>query len=412
MRLAYLVGTYPAVSHTFIAREVDGLRRRGAEVQTFSVRRPGPDQLLSEEDRRRAAETPSIQPPDWPGLVRAHGRALRRAPAAWCRALRLAVRLSPGGARATLWQVFYFAEAIVVWDWCRQRRIGHLHAHFADSGSWIAMLAAAYGGTSLTFSFTMHGPTEFDDVTRYRLAEKVERAQLVVCISNFCRSQLMKVSSPASWPKLHIAHCGVDTLTYRPPEPSAGGDHPIAGGDATLRVLCVGRLVAAMGQHLLIAAVARLRSRGLSVTVEMVGDGVQRDALTLAARQAGVAERLEFLGALSADSVRDRLARCDVFCLPSLAEGVPVVLMEAMAMEVPVLTTRIMGIPELVEDGRSGLLVTPGQVEELADGLERLGRDPDLRRRLGVAGRQKVCADFNLEREVDRLAVLFAAVAG
>jgi glycosyltransferase involved in cell wall biosynthesis len=409
MRLAYLVGTYPAVSHTFIAREVEELRGRGVDVYTFSVRRPGADQLLDDADRRRAAETPSIQPPDWTALLLAHARALSRSPGRWLATLRLAVSLSPGGARATLWQAFYFVEAILVWDWCRQRRVGHLHAHFADSGCWIAMLAAAFGGETLGFSFTMHGPTEFDDVHAYRLTEKVQRAAFVICISDFCRSQLMKLSPPSEWRKLRIVHCGLDLDRYRPPAPDLVRDG--VGGSGALRILCVGRLVAAKGQHLLIDAVARLRADGLDATLELVGDGPERAALQRAVATHGLATSVTLHGSLPPADVRAQLARCQVFCLPSFSEGVPVVLMEAMAMERPVIATWVMGVPELVHDERDGLLVAPGEVRQLTTALRRLAGDPALRGRLGRAGRVTVAAGYALSAEVDQLLASFAEVA-
>jgi colanic acid/amylovoran biosynthesis glycosyltransferase len=406
MRLAYLVGTYPAVSHTFIAREVDELRRRGVDVHTFSVRRPPPSQLLSEDDRARAVETPTIQPPDWRALAAAHVRALCEAPGQWLRTLRLAISLSPGGARATLWQVFYFIEAILVWDWCRRRRIGHLHAHFADSGCWIAMFAAAFGGERLSFSFTMHGPTEFDDVRSYRLAEKVQRAAFVICISDFCRSQLMKLSPPSQWDKLRIVHCGLDLDVYASGLSSVSETTP----SDPLRILCVGRLVPAKGQRIALGAVARLRADGVGARLELVGDGPERAALTRAVAEAGLADHVTLHGAQTPGEVRAQLERCHVFCLPSFAEGVPVVLMEAMAMERPVVTTRIMGVPELVHDEHDGLLVAPGEVDELAAALRRL-TDPGLRRRLGQAGRATVAAGFALPAQVELLLSSFAEVA-
>jgi glycosyltransferase involved in cell wall biosynthesis len=238
-------------------------------------------------------------------------------------------------------------------------------------------------------------------VTRFNLAAKVERADFVVCISHFGRSQLMALVSEQHWGKISIVHCGVDPTAFSPAPREADGD--------ATEILCVGRLVPVKGQALVIEAVSALSKRAIDARATIVGAGPTRDRLEALAADLGVSDRIVFTGAVGQDRIRELYAAADVFCLPSFAEGVPVVLMEAMAMEVPVVTSRIMGIPELVEDGVSGLLVTPGDEGELVAALERLARDPAERRRLGVAGREKIVADYALDASVERLERLFAA---
>jgi glycosyltransferase involved in cell wall biosynthesis len=398
-RIAYLVGSYPAVSHTFIAREVEGLRARGVDVHTVSVRRTPPEQLLTDADRRAAGETSVILPPDPAELAGAHLRTLLRRPRRYLSTLALAARLSPGGARAGLWQLFYFAEAILLAERLRRRGIRHVHAHFANVATAVALLVAHLGEREgCTWSFTMHGPTEFDDVTRYALAEKVRRARFVACIGDYCRSQLMKLTPPGQWDKLEIVHCGVDPGRF------AAVDRA-ERANGRLHVLCVGRLVPDKGQALLVQAIAAMRARGHDVTATLVGDGPDRPALEAAARPLDGA--VELAGAVGQDRIRELYADADVFCLPSFAEGVPVVLMEAMATGLPVVTTRIMGIPELVEDGRAGLLVRPGRPDELASALERLAGDPEGRAAMGRAGRDRVAADYDIARSVEALHTAF-----
>src|SRR4051794_24147844 len=193
MRIAYLVGEYPRVSHAFIRREVDGLRERGVSVMTAAIRPAPPGELLNDDDRRAAAETWTVLPPHWVDLVSAHVRAAFRRPLRYVSTLGVALRLSGGGARDNLWHVFYFLEAIVLLDRLRREGVDHVHAHFANVATAVALLAAHMAGDGCSWSFTMHGPTEFDDVTRYALAEKVRRARFVACISDYCRSQLMKL---------------------------------------------------------------------------------------------------------------------------------------------------------------------------------------------------------------------------
>jgi glycosyltransferase involved in cell wall biosynthesis len=399
MRIGYLVGTYPAVSHTFIAREVEGLRGEGFEVDTFSLHRP--DELLTDHDRRLAAETRYVQPPSTPALAAAHLRALVRHPVRWVRTLALALRMSPGGVRANLWHLFYFGEAILVWSWCREAGVRHLHAHFANAATMVVLLAARFG--ELTWSFTMHGPTEFDDVTRFRVPEKVRSAAFVACISDYARSQLMKLVEEPHWDKLRIVHCGVDPASFVPVRRTDRG--------AALRVLCVGRLVADKGQELLLRAIAQLRVGGTDVRLDLVGDGAQRATLEELAAGLGVAGAVAFRGSVGQDRIRELYAEADVFCLPSFAEGVPVVLMEAMATELPVVTTRITGVPELVADGETGLLVAPGRVDALVAALGRLAADPGLRAQLGHAGREKVLADYTLAGQVRDLGALYREYA-
>ena len=215
-RVAYLVSAFPAVSHTFIARELDALRARGVDVVTMSIRKTPADQLLSAADRRSADETFSVFPLHKTRFVAAHLRAATTRPGRYLATLRLALGMSAGGVRANLWQLFYFAESILVWSECRRRGVRHIHVHFANVASAVALLAAEFGQQDgFRWSFTMHGYTEFDEVRRYALAEKVRRAAFVACISDFCRSQLLKLVEPDRWDKLVVVRCGLDAIEVR-----------------------------------------------------------------------------------------------------------------------------------------------------------------------------------------------------
>jgi glycosyltransferase involved in cell wall biosynthesis len=246
----------------------------------------------------------------------------------------------------------------------------------------------------------VHGPVEFSNVERSRLGEKVHDARWVQAISHFGRSQLLTVADEADWDKVHVVRCGIDPRVYAQP--------PAAEPRAGLRILCVGRLVHLKGQSLLVDAVAELARRGVDARLELVGDGPKRAALERQAAALGIADRVHLAGSVGQDAIQERYLAADVFCLASFAEGVPVVLMEAMALERPVVTTQIMGVPELVEDGVSGLLVPPGDLGPLVTALERLAGDPDLRRELGRAGRAKVLAEYDVTGSAERLQALFA----
>lgn len=405
MKLAYLCSEYPAISHTFVLREVEALRRLGAAITTFSIRRTPPERLLSPADRAAAGATVAILPPSWPRFLRTHLGLALRAPGAYLSTLALALRLAPPGLRGRLWQVFYFAEAAMLWSECRKRGIQHVHVHLANAAADLALLAT-HLGTAVeperpwSWSFTMHGPTEFADLGHYRLAEKLRDASFVVCISDFARSQLMALSDPQTWDRLDVVHVGIPVAQFtRSSAPPALDRDP--------RILYIGRLVPEKGQAVLLEAVAQLASRGHQVEVTLAGDGSLRPALERRAELLGIAPRVSFLGAVGQDRLRELYEGASIFCLPSFAEGVPVVLMEAMAMGLPVVSTRITGIPELIEDGVSGLLVAPGRADELADRLEWLLSSPSLCRELGDQGREAVLREFDAERSAAQLYDLF-----
>jgi len=405
VKIAFLCSEYPAISHTFVLREVEALRRLGAAITTFSIRRTHPDRLLSEADRSAAKSTIAILPPSWPRLLRAHLGLILKAPAAYASTLALALRLAPPGLRGRLWQVFYFAEATMLWSECRERGIRHIHVHLANAAADLALLAA-HLGTAVeperpwSWSFTMHGPTEFGDLSHYRLAEKLRDARFVVCISDFARSQLMALSEPRDWERLDVVHVGIPVDQFT----RSGVRPPGADRDS---ILYIGRLVPEKGQAVLLEAVALLAARGHLVDVTLAGEGALRGDLEGLAEQLGIAPRVSFLGAVGQDRLRELYEAASIFCLPSFAEGVPVVLMEAMAMELPVVSTRIAGIPELIEDGVGGFLVAPGRPDELAGRLESLLSDPSLRQELGARGREAVLREFDAERSAVQLYELF-----
>lgn len=400
VRVAYVSAEYPKVSHTFIAREVEALRRRGAVVDTVTVRRTPPSGLLSDADRAEDRRTWAILPTTAGRTVSAHGAIAARAPARYLRTLVWALRSGAPGARNRLWQLFYFAEAGLLAHELRRRGTRHIHAHFVNVAASVSQLAAALLGPRVGWSFTMHGPLEFDNVDRHGIPGKVRDAAFVVCISDFARSQLMRLVEPEHWGKLHVVHCGVRPADY--------GGAGTAAANGAFRVLTVGRLDAMKGFAVLLDALAGLVREGRDVRLTVVGDGPEAAALAARADALGVAGRVDFRSALPPAGVTSELRRADAFCLPSLAEGVPVVLMEAMAAGLPVVATRVMGVPELVRDGESGLLVAPGRDEPLAGALATLAADPERRRAMGRAGRRVVTNDFDVDCSAAALMKLFA----
>jgi colanic acid/amylovoran biosynthesis glycosyltransferase len=405
LKIAYLCSQYPAVSHTFVLREVNALRRLGAEIATFSIRRASSDHILAQADRVAFESTYAILPPRWFSLIGAHLKLAAKAPSVYAATLASALRLAPRGLRGHLWQCFYFVESVVLWKECRERGIRHIHVHLANVAADIALLASSIGSATepehhWSWSFTMHGPTEFSDVSHYRLAEKLCYAQFVVCISDYARSQLMTLSRPEEWEKLHVVHIGIPIEQF-----TRSNDEAPPRGEPM--ILFIGRHVPEKGGAVLLEATSLMSKRGRRVSVTLAGDGPSRPTLERLSQSLGLTSQVCFPGAVGQDDIHALYASASIFCLPSFAEGVPVVLMEAMAMEIPVVTTRITGIPELVDDDRSGVLVAPGRADHLAEALERLLLDPALCRDMGSRARKKVLDEFNTDGSVKQLYALF-----
>lgn len=397
--VAYLVSQYPALSHTFIEREVVALRKLGLDVQTFSVRRP-PEHLQGELMRTEAAHTTALQA-DVKQVLGDNWRALLRRPGGYLSVAALAAKTGDARLRARVWQVFYLAEAARLYQAMKDRGLRHVHAHFANNGADVARLAVELGKAidgpqaGWRWSFTMHGPTEFEAVDRYDLAAKVASAAGIACIADFTRSQLMRLSDPADWPKMSIVRMSVDAERY--PMPATPRDH-----DGPLRVLNVGRLVPEKGGPVLIDALAQLRERGIDFQARMIGGGDLHDSLAEQIERLGLADRIELVGPVGQDEILAHYHWADVFCLPSFQEGLPVVLMEALATGIPVVTTRIAGIGELVLDGVNGRLLSPGRADLVCDALAGLANDPELRDRMGRTGRQMVVEEFSVETNAKR----------
>ena len=395
MKIAYLTGEYPRATDTFIQREVAALRNLGLDVSTCSIRRTGREHLVGPEQVSEAARTFYILAAMGPiRVLLDHFGWIMRNPVSYFRGLALAFRTAPKGFRGSLYQLIYFVEAGVLAAHMKRNGITHLHNHIAKASCTVAMLASAI--SDIPFSFTLHGPDIFFEPKHWRLDEKIARAKFVACISNFCRSQAMVFSGAKDTEKLKIVHCGIDPRRYEETVNTDGH-----------QLLFVGRMAQVKGVPLLLNAVASLSKSHPKTHLTLIGDGPDRAALEKQAETLGIIDHVSFEGYQSQAAVSEALSASDLFVLPSFAEGVPVVLMEAMAAKRAVLTTRIAGIPELIEDGQSGVLVTPGDQNALTQSLATLLDDPALRDRLGAKARTKVQAEFNITTEAAKLAMFF-----
>ncbi len=399
-RLAYLTSQYPATSHTFIRREVQKLRDVGLNVDTFSIRRPSEGELEADVDRRESEATWYVLPPKPAQLLRAHAKALFMRPGRYLGTLRQALLHRVPGTKAALWSIFHFGEAIALAHELERRNIGHLHNHFANSGANVGVLASRFLG--IDWSLTLHGISEFDYPAGLLLAEKIAAAKFVACVSHFARAQAMRLVDVGFWDKLVVVRCGLDLERFR----AAKSTSVIPPNKRACRLVSVGRLSSEKGQAGLLCALAKV-ARERDVELRLVGDGPERKELEALTTRLGLDERVTFVGRVPSGHVAAELLQADAFIMSSFMEGLPVVLIEALAMSVPVIAPFVAGIPELVEHGVSGLLFPASDWNALAAMIERLIGDPQASERMAEEGRRRVEAEFELSTAVAPLIRLF-----
>lgn len=392
MKVGYITGQYPRVTDTFIQREILSLRKQGLEIHTFSVRKTNAEQLTDEEQKNEFHQTYYLLAAHFTQFAKSHLYLILTKTFQYFKTIKLACTTSQPGIRGFIFQLFYFAESGVLAQELQHRQIRHIHNHIADSSCTVAMLAAELCGAR--FSFTIHGPYIFFEPYRWSLEEKIKRASFVVCISNFCRSQCMLFSPFEQWSKLHIVHCGVEPHLF------PARIHKGLGK----KLLYIGRLAAAKGLPVVFECLVTLRQcLPCSLELTIVGDGPDRGKLEKQVSELKLDSIVRFVGYQSQANIRRYLQATDIFVLPSFAEGVPVSLMEAMASGIPVISTQVGGICELLKDGESGYLVAPGDTTQLAHRIKKLYSSPELRQAFGESGRRYVQQEFNIEKETQEL---------
>lgn len=396
MRVCYFVSEYPAVSHTFIRREIVELERNDITVLRVSLRRVG-RKLVDPADFIEKTRTAYILDGNIAKFVSAFARALTQRPIALAKAILAAIRMTGRSSRPALFHLAYLAEALVLARWVLEQDVRHIHAHFGTNSAEVAMMCHIL--TGIPYSFTVHGPDEFDRPEYLGLPAKVKHAAFVCVVSSFTGSQICRWIPPQEWEKIKLVRCGLDADFLRKhPSRIVSKNH----------LVTVGRLSEQKGQINLLSALAILAREGAQFKMTIAGDGPLRPQLERSIQELGLEEKVELTGWLSNSQVRALIRGARALVLPSFAEGLPIVLMEALALGRPVITTYVAGIPELVTDKTCGWLVPAGSVDQLADAIRQCLSAPDaLIQTMGAIGRERVLEQHDITKECRKLADLF-----
>lgn len=396
--IAYLTSQYPAASHTFIRREVEQLRSDGLTISTYSIRRPEAD-LASPADQQMRDETYYVLSAGLWAYVSSHFRALITRPRRYFAGFTHSMRHRVPGLKALIWALFHFAESIVLARKLEKDGVAHLHNHFANSAATVGMLASRFNGIS--WSLTLHGISETDYPAGLLLADKIAEARFVACVSWFGRAQAMRIVAASEWHKFHIVRCGIalDAL----PENEASQKQR-----ARKQIVCVARLSSEKGHPGLLKAFAGLVRDGHDVELLLVGDGPEQDEVRVQCEELALGKRVQMAGRLSEQDTLAAIAGADILVLPSFMEGLPVVLMEGMALGKPVVASRVAGVPELIDDEESGLLFHPANWDGLQEALNRTLSDEAAAAKRAERARAKIAREFDVKIAVSPLPALYA----
>lgn len=396
MRVAYFVNQYPKVSHSFIRREILALERLGMIVQRIALRGLH-DTLVDSEDLSERAKTQYVLDEGMLKVLLSAFKVLFFKPAAFFITLKLAIKMGWRADRAWPYHLIYFIEACHVFLRMSAFDAQHVHAHFGSNSAEVVMLAHALGGPP--YSFTVHGPEEFDKPQALKLAEKIKHAAFVVAISSYGKSQLYRWIDSECWHKVKIIHCGLEQSFYA----DVSSNYP-----SKARLVCVGRLCEQKGQLLLLEACRNLKEKGVEFELVLAGDGEMRPEVERMIADYDIGDHVRITGWISSQQVREEILASRAMVLPSFAEGLPVVIMEAMALKRPVISTYVAGIPELVIDGESGWLVPAGSVLDLTKAMETMLSAPCQHLiEMGEAAYHRVKQRHDINTEAGKLASLF-----
>jgi colanic acid/amylovoran biosynthesis glycosyltransferase len=404
LKVAYVMSRFPKLSETFVLGEILAVEEKGVDVELFPLLRERAEVMHPEAAAlcERARFQPLLSLP----ILRSQLHFLRRAPRKYVRTLWALLRGTWGSANYFVGALGIFPKVVHNARLMEAEDIAHVHCHFSNHPAAAGFVI--HRPTGIPYSFTAHG---FDlHVDRHMLCEKVGEAAFVVTVSEYNRRLIVEECGERACARVAVVHCGVDTEFFR--------SRTTAAPEQPFSILCVGTLHEVKGQGYLVEACRLLAESGADVACTLVGDGPDRAALMEQIAGSGLEGRVTIAGRRTRAEVAELLGRTHVLVSPSVPtaegkrEGIPVVLMEAMASGVPVVASGISGIPELVEDGKTGLLVPPRDPSALATAVRRLHDDPALRERLALAGREMVEREFDVRKNAGELVRRFRAHTG
>lgn len=398
MKLAYVLNTYPQRSHSFIRRELQALERIGFSIDRIAMRKA--DQpMVDPLDVAEGARTTHVLEAGILFLFASVARQFLTHPIRSVRVLRRARVHGKIGRIGAIRLCAYFAEACVIASHVHDNSIEHLHAHFGTNATSVAMFASQLSG--IPYSFTVHGPEEFDAPITLDLSTKIKHARFVVAISSFGHSQICRWADTNDWHKINVVHCGIEPEAFQSASPVSDGPR---------RLVCIGRFAEQKGHLILIKAFAQTLEKHPDLHLVLLGDGEMRPAIEAAIEQHNIGANVTLAGWVGEERIRQELNNAHALIAPSFAEGLPMVVMEAMANARPVISTYIAGTPELVQSGKTGWLVPAGDQSALSDAIGQLAEAPTKAlSEMGENARSRVLVRHDIDVEATKLAHLFNA---
>lgn len=398
MKIAYLISQYPATSHTFILQEVTALKKKGLHLSVASIN--SPDRIydkLTKEEKEESQQTFYVKKQGIVGATFALLYVLLFHPIGFIKGVYTCFKLCGWDLAELVYHFFYLCEAFIIGKWMEKKKLKNLHVHFGMAVSTVALLVSKV--FPIKFSMTIHGPDEFYEVDKNHLCEKIAEADFITTIGYYAQSQLMRLSDREYWHKFEVAPLGIDIEKFTPA--------PKRISPSVVEILSVGRLVPMKGYSLLITAFSQIDQTKHPARLTIVGTGPEKKKLETQIFDLGLTGKVTMTGQLNHPQVEKMYNEADIFVLSSFSEGIPIVLMEAMAKEIPCVSTFVNGIPELIQHDIDGYLVAPSDVAGLKAILEKLISDYNLRQRYATSGRQRVTQKYNLKTNTDKLADIF-----
>lgn len=398
MKVSYFCSEYPAISHTFISKEVDELEKNGYEISTVSVNYPKNYEKMSNSDKERVETTYYLKRENKIKILGIIFKYFFKNPLlyiiVWFYTLKISLF---GGVKNFKKAIGYFIEAILLDNEMKKKDVRHVHVHFANSAATVALIASKF--KKIDFSISVHGPDIFYNINENLIREKVHESKFIRVISYFCQSQLMRESNPMNWDKFNIARCGVNLEQFKAIKTKTKNE--------ILNITCVGRLTPSKGQMILVKTAKLLKDKKMKFKLTLVGGGEDFEIIQEALKKMGLSDCVNLTGPVSHDRVKEILSTSDVFVLPSFAEGVPVALMEAMAMEIPVISTKITGIHELIEDKVDGFLVEASNEIQLGDLLSDIIAGKIDLNKIKENARKKVVEKYDINKNINQMIEMF-----